>query len=108
MQKDIADLNTIASMLIEPEEIPYTPEPQQTPERVFVARMDAIPGVAPPAQQQNLFSAGLQTISSYASMAMTGMDLYNSIGNLSSMGMQSSSSGSTLMSGNVVSNKNIG
>lgn len=80
MQREVADVNTTAAMLLEPERVDYVPEPQLPPERQFVARMEAIPGFVPPAHQQNLFAAGVSTVASYAT---TAMNIYNGIGNLS-------------------------
>ena len=113
MQREIADINTTAAMLLEPERVDYVPEPQLPPERQFVARMEAVPGYVPPAQQENLWSAGISTVTGYAATALS---IYSGIGALSSAGAGAGASavgagasagaagqGSTLMSGNVLS-----
>lgn len=56
LEREIADFNTAANVMIEPEKMPYSPAPELPPERVFVDRMEAIPGFTPPAQQQNVWA----------------------------------------------------
>ena len=70
LDKQIADLNVKANTMLKPEKLPYQPEPQLPPERVFVDRMEALPGFVPPAHQQNLFAAGISTVAGYASAAI--------------------------------------
>ena len=70
LDKQIADLNVKANTMLKPEKLPYQPEPQLPPERVFVDRMEALPGYVPPAHQQNLFAAGVSTVASYATAAV--------------------------------------
>ncbi len=98
MQKQTADLNTVESRLIEPEMIPYISEPELPPEQEFVKRMKATPGFVPPAQKENLFVAGVNTVSSYASLAMTGVDLYSSIGNLGAAGKAANGAAGKMLS----------
>jgi len=56
LQRDVADLNTRAGMMLFPERIPYAPRPGLPPERIFVERQKAIPGYVPPAQQQSVWA----------------------------------------------------
>lgn len=65
-QKKYADLNTFASMMLEPEFGGYDPKPEQTPERVFVESMKAIPGFVPSAAQQSVFAPLIKGIGSAA------------------------------------------
>lgn len=69
LDRQVADLNVKANTMLKPEKLPYQPEPQLPPERIFIDRMEAIPGYVPPAHQQNLFAAGISTVASYASTA---------------------------------------
>lgn len=62
LERAFADLNTRAGMMIKPARLPYDPKPRLSPERVFVDRMEAIPGFVPKAQQENLWAAGFNTI----------------------------------------------
>ena len=62
LERRTADVNTRAGMMIEPMRLPYDPEPMLPPERKFVKRMKAIPGFVPQAQQENLWSAGFNTV----------------------------------------------
>ncbi len=69
LDRQVADLNVKANTMLKPEKLAYQPEPQLPPERIFIDRMEAIPGYVPPAHQQNLFAAGVSTVASYASTA---------------------------------------
>ena len=64
LERRVADANTRAAMMIKPQRLSYDPEPQLPPERVFVDRMEVIPGFVPSAQQENLWSAGISTVGS--------------------------------------------
>ncbi len=62
LERSFADLNTRAGMMIFPKRMDYDPVPRKPPERVFVDRMEAIPGFVPPAAQENLWAAGFNTV----------------------------------------------
>jgi|TARA_R100000482_G_scaffold119603_1_gene64290 hypothetical protein len=61
LERQFADVNTRAGMMIEPTRLPYDPRPKKSPKRIFVKRMKVIPGFVPQAQQENLWAAGLNT-----------------------------------------------
>jgi len=65
-QKKYADLNTFASMMLQPEFGGYDPKPEQTPEREFVKSMKAIPGFVPSPAQQSVFAPLIKGIGSAA------------------------------------------
>ena len=65
-QKKYADLNTFASMMLEPEFGGYDPKPKKPPEREFVKSMKAIPGFVPPAAQQSVWAPLIKGIGSAA------------------------------------------
>ena len=65
-QKKYADINTFASMMLEPEFTGYDPKPEPTPERVFVESMKAIPGFVPSPAQQSTFAPLIKGIGSAA------------------------------------------
>ena len=56
MQHKFADLNAKASAMIKPQRLSYDPVPELPPERVFVERMEAIPGFVPQAAQQSVWA----------------------------------------------------
>ena len=62
LERNFADVNTRAGMMIFPKRLDYDPVPRKSPERVFVDRMEAMPGFVPKAQQENLWSAGFNTV----------------------------------------------
>lgn len=70
LQKEVADVNTQASMMLMPERLSYDPVPQLPPERIFVERMEAIPGYVPPAAQQNVWAPLIQGVGSAATGLM--------------------------------------
>jgi hypothetical protein len=74
LEREIADFNTAANVMIEPEKMPYSPAPELPPERVFVDRMEAIPGFVPPAQQQNVWAPLIQGVGNAATGLMGGID----------------------------------
>jgi hypothetical protein len=76
LQKQVADLNVRESTMIKPERLSYDPVPELPPERIFVERMEAIPGFVPQAAQQNVWAPLIQGISNAAESAM-GMGLFN-------------------------------
>ncbi len=49
-------------MMIFPKRMDYDPVHRKPPGRVFVDRMEAIPGFVPPAAQENLWAAGFNTV----------------------------------------------
>lgn len=62
LERKFADVNTKAGMMIFPQRLDYDPRPEPPPERIFVDRMEVIPGFVPAAQQENLWAAGFNTI----------------------------------------------
>ena len=120
LERRFADVNTRAGMMIKPARLPYDPVPRKPPERVFVDRMQAIPGFVPPAAQENLWAAGFNTVASAVSTVATGVGAVNAInqagglgamaGNLFGTGTQATSnvvsnvtnSSSKLLSGNTL------
>lgn len=72
LQRQVADINTKAGMMLFPERLSYSPRPEQPPERIFVERMKAIPGFVPEPQQQStwapLVQGGLSAASHIASI----------------------------------------
>ena len=70
LDRQTADVNTRAGMMLFPERLSYEPIPQLPPERVFVDRMEAIPGFVPPAVTESRFAGFLNTMSQVASIAM--------------------------------------
>jgi len=74
LQKQVADLNVRESTMIKPERLSYDPAPELPPERIFVERMEAIPGFVPQAAQQSVWAPLIQGIGS----AITGgANVYN-------------------------------
>jgi len=65
-QKKYADLNTFASMMLEPEFAGYDPKPELPPEREFVKSMKAIPGFTPAPAQQSVWAPLISGIGSAA------------------------------------------
>lgn len=84
LEREVADINTKAGMMLFPDRLPYDPEPLMPPERIFVKRMKAMPGFVPPAQQQNtwapLIQGGLSAASSLASVNWGGGNLDSNLG----------------------------
>lgn len=70
LERDVSDLNTTAGIMIKPEKMPYNPEPELPPERIFIERMEAIPGFVPPAQQQNVWAPLIQGVGNAASFGL--------------------------------------
>ncbi len=73
LQKQVADINVRESTMIKPERLSYDPVPTQPPERVFVERMEAIPGFVPQAAQQSVWAPMIQGIAQGAG-ALSGVD----------------------------------
>lgn len=86
LDRQVADLNTRAAMMIKPERLPYEPQPILPPERKFVKRMKVLPGFVPKAQQENLFAAGLNTIGQVVSTVATGVNAVGAIGDAGGIG----------------------
>ena len=70
LERQIADLNTRAGMMLFPERLAYDPVPEMPPEPIFVERMDVIPGFVPPAQQQSTFAPIISGIGQAAGALM--------------------------------------
>ena len=70
LDRQYADINTQANMMLKPERLSYDPAPRLPPERIFVERMEAIPGYTPPPQQQSVWAPLFSGISGAASAAM--------------------------------------
>lgn len=62
IQKEVADLNTEASMMLKPERLPYDPKPMKPPEHIFIEAMKAKAGFVPSPAQQNVFAPILQGV----------------------------------------------
>ncbi len=69
LDRQFADINTREGMMLFPERLSYDPAPELTPERVFVDRMEAIPGFVPPPVTESRFGGFLNTLGSIASIA---------------------------------------
>jgi hypothetical protein len=67
LERQVADINTKAGMMLFPERLSYEPRPEMPPERIFVERMEAVPGFTPPAQQQSVWAPLVSGISNAAS-----------------------------------------
>ena len=80
LERQIADLNTRAGMMLFPERLSYDPVPEMPPEPIFVERMDAIPGFVPPAQQQSTFAPIISGIGQAAG-SLAQADLAGAFGN---------------------------
>ena len=74
LQKQVADLNVRESTMIKPERLSYDPVPQLPPERIFVERMEAIPGFVPQAAQQNVWAPLIQGIAQGASTVVYALE----------------------------------
>ena len=73
LQKQVADLNVRESTMIKPERLSYDPRPELPPERIFVDRMESIPGFVPQAAQQNVWAPLIQGIAKAAPMIGQGI-----------------------------------
>ena len=73
LQKQYSDLNASASAMIKPQRLSYDPVPTQEPERIFVERMEVIPGFVPQAAQQSVWAPLIKGIGAGAN-ALTGVD----------------------------------
>lgn len=77
LDRQYADINTQANMMLKPERLDYDPAPRLPPEQTFVERQKALPGYVPPPQQQSVWAPLFQGVSSAAS-TMANPDLYPS------------------------------
>ena len=71
LEREVADVNTVENIMIKPEQLPYAPEPQLPPERIFVERMEAIPGFVPPPQMQSVWAPLISGIGNAASAGLS-------------------------------------
>ena len=81
LERKFSDVNTKAGMMIFPERLDYDPKPRKPPERIFVDRMEVIPGFTPQAQQENLWAAGFNTVSQAVGTVATGVGAMGSVAN---------------------------
>ena len=72
--------------MIFPKRLDYDPAPKKPPERVFVDRMEAIPGFVPPAQKENLWAAGFNTIAWAVGTVATGIGAVNAVNQAGGLG----------------------
>lgn len=86
LERSFADLNTRAGMMIKPARLPYDPKPRLSPERVFVDRMEAIPGFTPKAQQENLWAAGFNTVAGVVGTVAAGVSAVNAVNQAGGLG----------------------
>jgi hypothetical protein len=77
LEKQFADINTNANIMLMPDKLPYDPPPVVPPEQIFVDSMKAEPGFVPPPVMQNVWAPVIGGISQAAS-AMTNPDFYKS------------------------------
>lgn len=66
LQKEFADLNTRAGMMLKPEKLDYNPKPKQPPEHIFIESMKSIPGFTPSPAMQNIYAPLVQGVGSAA------------------------------------------
>ena len=70
LQKQAADLNVRESTMIRPERLSYDRVPTQEPERIFVERMEAIPGFTPQAASQSIWPSVIKGLGDLAGAAV--------------------------------------
>ena len=70
IQKEIADVNTRAGMMLKPEKLPYNPKPERPPEHIFLESQKAIPGFTPSPAMQNIYAPLVQGLGSAASQVV--------------------------------------
>ena len=73
LQKEFADLNTRAGMMLKPEKLPYNPKPQEPPEHIFIKSQKAIPGFVPSPATQNIYAPLVQGVGAAAGQ-LAGVD----------------------------------
>ena len=66
LQKEFADLNTRAGMMLKPEKLDYNPKPEEPPEHIFIKSQKAIPGFVPSPAMQNIYAPLVQGVGSAA------------------------------------------
>ena len=71
LERQFADVNTRAGMMIFPKRLDYDPRPKKPPKRIFVKPMKAIPGFVPEAHQENLWAAGIKRVGTAVAAAYT-------------------------------------
>ena len=73
LQKEFADLNTRAGMMLKPEKLDYNPKPEEPPEHIFIKSQKAIPGFVPSPAMQNIYAPLVQGVGSAAGQ-LAGVD----------------------------------
>lgn len=73
LQKYGADLNAAASVMIQPERLPYAPQPVLAPERIFIEPMEVLPGAVAQPIQQNIWGPLISGVGS-ATSSLKGVD----------------------------------
>ena len=73
LRKQVTDVNVRESTMIMPERLSYDPVPELPPERIFIDRMEAIPGFVPAAAQQSVWAP---LISGIGSAVTSGVSTY--------------------------------
>lgn len=86
LERKFSDVNTKAGMMIFPERLDYDPKPRKPPERIFIDRAKVIAGFVPNADQENLFSAALDTTSQIVSTVATAVTGINAVGDAGGLG----------------------
>ena len=86
LERKFSDVNTKAGMMIFPERLDYDPKPRKPPERIFVERAKVHAGFVPNADQENLFSAALDTTGQIVSIAATAVTGINAVGDAGGLG----------------------
>jgi hypothetical protein len=102
LQKQAADLNVRESTMIKPERLSYDRVPTQEPERIFVERMEAIPGFTPQAASQSIWPSVIKGIGDLAGAAV-GYDFTGGSGGITS---SNGIANGTLMSGSTLGTSN--
>jgi|TARA_B100000073_G_scaffold317378_1_gene294703 hypothetical protein len=82
LEKQFADINTTANIMLLPEQLPYDPVPVVPPEQIFVDSMKAEPGFVPPPVMQSVWAPVIGGISQAAN-AMANPAFYGSSGGTS-------------------------
>ena len=72
-QKQYADMNTVAQMMLAPEFPGYDLKPTEPPERIFIESMEAIPGFTPSPAQQSTWAPLISGIGG-ATTSLAGMN----------------------------------
>lgn len=80
LQKYGADINAAASVMIQPERLPYEPQPTLAPQRIFIEPQEVLPGAVAQPVQQNVWGPLIGGIGSAAG-SLKGVDLGKLFGN---------------------------